>query len=168
MDGLGVVAEALLDQAGQRGKHQAPVDPLFVHQLEARRRLPERRDRPHRLPEDLAVALALGIPVAEVVLLGTGSGHDLEGRVRDVVADVAPDDDLGPTPHVDVVDHAAVPLRKELRQRVAGLVEMVVGIEHRDVGRSRRHGHASSMVGSLLGEGSPVRIRFLRNENTVS
>ena len=133
MGQLGVVAHALLDEAGERREHERPVDALLVHQLEAGRGLAEGGDRPHRLAEDLAPALALGVAVAEVVLLGAGAGHDLEGGVGDVLADLAPDDDLRAAPHLDVVDGALVAVGQELRERVLRLVEVVVGVEHRDV-----------------------------------
>ena len=54
VDELGVVPHPLLDQAGQRGEHEGPVEALLVHQLEPGGRLPEGRDRAHRLAEDLA------------------------------------------------------------------------------------------------------------------
>ena len=72
VDQLGIVAHALLHQAGERGEHQGAVDPLLVHQLEPRGRLPERRDGSHRLAEDLPAALPLGVAVPEVVLLAPG------------------------------------------------------------------------------------------------
>ena len=139
VDGLGIVAQPLLDQAGQGGEHDRPVDPLLVHQLHPGARLAEGGDRAHGLTEDLPAALSLGVALAEVVLLGAGSGHHLEGRVRDVLADLAAHDDLGATPHLHVVDHPAVAVGEELGQRVARLVEVVVGIENGDVEDSRRH-----------------------------
>src|SRR3546814_357127 len=50
--GFGVVAQALLHEAGQRGEHERAVEALLVHQLEARPGLAERGDGPHRLAED--------------------------------------------------------------------------------------------------------------------
>jgi hypothetical protein len=73
-DELRVVPHALLDQAGQGGEHQRPVDALLVHQLDPGRRLAEGRDGPHRLAEDLPAALALGVADAEVLLLGARAG----------------------------------------------------------------------------------------------
>ena len=69
-------------------------------------RLAEGGDGAHRLAEDLAAALALGVALAEVVLLRARPGHHVEGRVRDVLADLAADDDLRAAAHVDVVDGA--------------------------------------------------------------
>jgi hypothetical protein len=74
--------------------------------------------------------------VLVVRLLRAGPGDDLERRVGDVLADGALDDDLGAAPHLDVVDHALVPVREELRQRVPGLVHVVVGVEHLEVQRA--------------------------------
>ena len=45
------------------------------------------------------------------------------------------DDDLGAAPDLDVVDRALVAVGQELRERVLRLVEVVVGVEHRDVER---------------------------------
>jgi hypothetical protein len=132
---LGVVAHALLDQAGEGGEHERTVDALVVHQLQPGRRFAEGGDRADRLAEDLAAVLALGIAVPEVVLLRPGAGHDLERGVGDVLADPAPDDDLRPAPHLDVVDRPLVAIGQELRQRILRLVHVVVGVEHRDVER---------------------------------
>src|SRR5690606_23223608 len=96
---------------------------------EARARLAEGRDRAHRLAEDLAPALALRVAVLEVVLHGARPRDHIEGRVRDVLADLAADGDLGAPVDLHVLDDALVLLRQELRQRVLGLVQVVVGVE---------------------------------------
>jgi len=69
--------------------------------------------------------------VAEVLLLGAGPGDHLEGGVGDVVADLVAHHDLGAVPDLDVVDDALAPVRQELRQRLFGLVKVVVGVERR-------------------------------------
>ena len=159
VDQLGVVAHPLLDQAGERREHQRAVDALLVHQLDAGAGLAERRDRPHRLAEDLAAALALGVADAEVVLLRARPGHDVEGGVRDVVADLAADDDLGAAPDLDVVDGALVAVGQELGERVLGLVEVVVGVEDREVERTCGHRFLLAMRMPLLSQESEVAIR---------
>ena len=58
---------------------------------------------------------------------------------------LAPDDDLRAAPHVDVVDGALVAVGQELRERVLRLVEVVVGVEHRDVERVLRHAEPLSL-----------------------
>ena len=126
-----VVLHPLFDQAGQRREHQRVVDAEFVHHLEARARLTERRYRLHRLAENFAVGLALGA-VAEVVLLRTRLGDDLEGRVGDVLADVPANHDLGAAAYLDVVDDPLAVIREVLSQRFLRLVHVVVGIEHRE------------------------------------
>ena len=134
-----VVAHPLLEQAGQRREHERPVDAELVHDLEARRRLAEGGDGAHRLADDLAVGLALGVPVAEVLLLGPRLGHHLEGGVGDVLADRAEDHDLRAPVQLDVVDGALVLLGQVPGERFLGLVEVVVGVEGREVERCR-HG----------------------------
>jgi hypothetical protein len=146
---LDIVSQPLLDQAGERGEHERTVDALVVHQCDAGGGLPERRDRPHRFPEDLPPALALGVAVAEVVLLRAGARHDVEGGVRDVLADAAPHDDLRAAPHVHVVDCALVAVGEEPRQRILRLVEVVVGVEHGDVEHGSGH-RSSSCYGECL------------------
>ncbi len=105
---IDVVAHPLLEQAGQRREHECPVDSELVHDLDARRRLTERRNAPHRLADDLAVGLALGIPVPEVLLLGARLGDHLERGVGDVLADRAQNHDLRATVQLDVVDGTPV------------------------------------------------------------
>jgi hypothetical protein len=124
-----VVLHALFDQAGQRREHQRVVDAEFVHHLEPRARFAEGGDRLHRLTQDLAVGLALRA-VAEVVLLGTRLGHHLERRVRNVLADVAANNDLGAPANLHVIDDALAILREEFGQRLLRLVHVVVGVEH--------------------------------------
>jgi hypothetical protein len=137
---LRVVLHALFNQACQRREHQRVVDAEFVHDLEPSTRFAERGDGLHRLAQDLAVGLALRA-VAEVVLLGAGLGDLLEGRVRDVLADVAAHHDLGATADLDVVDDVLALVGQELGQRFLRLVHVVVGVEHREGKLARRHGY---------------------------
>ena len=88
--------QPLLEEAGQRREHQGAVESQLVHLLQAWAGLEERRDRAHRLAEQLALGLAVGVAVLEVLLPGARLGDDLEGRVGDVVADLTPDRDLRP------------------------------------------------------------------------
>jgi len=80
------------------------------------------------------------------VLLRAGLGDDVERRVRDVLADLAPDGDLGAAPDLDVLDGAPVLVREELRERVPGLVEVVVGVEDVVVECSCRHVRALGLA----------------------
>ncbi len=134
-----VVAQALLHEAGQRRPHERPVEAELVHQLEAGARLAERGRRLDGPAHDLAAALAVRVADLEVLLLGAGGGHAVEGRVRDVVADLALDGDLRPPVDLDVADDPRVRLREELGQRIAGLVHVVVGVEDRKVQVAGRH-----------------------------
>ena len=90
-----------------------------------------------RVADDLAVRLALGVALAEVLLLRTRAGDDVERRVGDELADRPLDDDLRPPPHLDVVDGTLVAIGQVTGERVLRLVQMVVGIEHREVERAR-------------------------------
>jgi len=96
---------------------------------QARAGLEERRDRAHRLTEQLALALALRVAVFEVLLPGTRPGDDLEGRVGNVVADLAADRDLGAPVDLHVLDEVLVLLGQELGQRFRRLVEMVIRVK---------------------------------------
>ena len=135
---FGVVLETLLDQAGQRREHQGVVQAERVEHLEAGLGVAEGRDGLHRLAHHLAVTLAPAA-VPEVLLLCTRARDDLEGRVGDVVTDRVADDDLGPPMDIDVVDDALAVIGQELGQRLFGLIEVVVGVEHRIVEIARRH-----------------------------
>src|SRR5437660_843109 len=81
------MAEAMLDQAGQRRPQEDAVDALGVHELQPGTGLTEGGQRGDGLAKDLAGRFALGVAPLEVLLLGPGRRHLLEGRVRDVVAD---------------------------------------------------------------------------------
>ena len=129
-DQLGIVLQSLLDEAGQRREHQRVVQAESVHHLQPRRGVAEGGDGLHGLAHHLAKALAAAA-VPEVFLLGAGPGDHLERRVRDVVADDVSHHDLGAAPDLDVVDDALAAIRQELRQRLFGLVEVVVRVEHR-------------------------------------
>ena len=136
MDGggaeLGVVAHAFLDQAGQGGQHDRVVDALLVEQFEAVGRIAEGGRAVDAAPDDLPVGLALGVAALEVLLLGPRPPDPVEGRVGDVVADLASDHDLCAAMDVDVVDGALVLRREEFGQRIGSLVQVVVGVEDRE------------------------------------
>jgi hypothetical protein len=144
---LRVIAHPLLDEAGQGGEHKGTVDPLLVHQGETGGRLPEGRDRLHGLPEDLPPGFPFGIAETEIVLLRSRASDHVKGRVGNVLADLSADDDFGPAPHVDIVNGAPVPVRQIFGQRLAGLIEVVVGVEQRDVQRASGHGSSSVLSG---------------------
>ena len=59
---------------------------------------------------------------------------------------VTPDDDLRAAVDLDVVDDVLVAVGQELGERVLGLVEVVVGIEDREVEHRRRHGDPPSLA----------------------
>src|SRR5207244_5039065 len=75
------------------------------------------------------VGLPRRVPVAEVVLLGSGRGDLVERRVGDVLADLTEDGDLRPPVDLDVADGPTELRGKVLRQRLSRLVEVVVRIE---------------------------------------
>ena len=102
-----IVAQALLEQAGQSRPHERPVDPELVHQLQPRFRVAIGRNGANRFAHDLPARLALRVPLLEVLLLRPGRRDDFEGRVRDVVADDVADGDLRPTLHVHVLDESS-------------------------------------------------------------
>jgi hypothetical protein len=147
---LRVVLHALFDQAGQRGEHQRVVDAELIHGFQPRGRFAEGGDGLHWLAQDLAVGLALRA-VAEVVLLGAGTGHLFERRVGDVLADVPAHHDLGAAADLHVVDDVLALVRQELGQRFLRFVHVVVGVEHREGKLARRHGDLLTKVWILTG-----------------
>ena len=80
--------------------------------------LEERRDGPHRLAEELALALAVRVAELEVLLPRAGLGDHREGGVRDVVADLAAQRDLGAAVDLHVLDDVLVLLGQVLGQRL--------------------------------------------------
>ena len=143
VDGDRIVGETLLDEAGQRREHQRAVDAELVHHLEARSGLEEGRDGAHRLAEQFALALAVGVAELEVFLPRARLGDDRERRVRDVVADLAPQRNLGAAVDLDVLDEVLVLLGEELGHRLRRLIEVVVRVKNgkRDVDPMRQLTH---------------------------
>ena len=127
-----IVAQALLEQAGQGRPHQGTVDTELVHQRQPRLRIVVGRKGPNCFTHDLPARLAVRVPLLEVLLLRPGGGDHLESRVRDVVTDDIADGDLRPPLHVDVLDVALILGRKEL-EGVRRLVHVVVHVEHREI-----------------------------------
>ena len=119
------------------GNISARSTPELVHQLEARSRLAEARACARiGSPMISRYDLPSGLPLRKYSSWAPGPGHDLEGRVRDVVADRAPDHDLRPAVQFDVVDGALVAVRQVPGERLLRLVHVVVGVEDGKVERS--------------------------------
>src|SRR5690606_15689582 len=155
----------LLHEARERRPHDRPVDALFVHELQAGTRLAERGDGVHPPAHQLAPALALGVAPAEVLLLGTRADDAVEGRVRDVLADAAVHRDLRPAGDLDVTDQAVVALRQVAGEGVAGLVEVVVGVEHLEIELAARHG--SPRTSSGVPRGGPREMTSMLDHHTL-
>jgi hypothetical protein len=83
----------------------------------------------------------IGLPITSRKLLPPlpCRKYDLERGVRDVVAHLISHHDLGAATDLDVVDDVLAVVRKELRQRLFGLVEVVVRVEHRIRKLAGRH-----------------------------
>jgi hypothetical protein len=144
---VGVVLHPLFHQAGQRGEHQCIVHAELIHHLQPRPRLAEGGDGFHRLTHHFPVALAAAA-VPEILLLGAGTRHHLEGRVGNVFADVAAHHNLGASADLYVVDHVLAVVREELGQRLLRFVHVVVGVEHGEGKLARRHGDLLAAVSS--------------------
>ena len=113
---------------------------------------PEGVDGAHRRAGHLAQRLALGVPAGEVVGERSRWRHHLEGGVGDGLVDVVVDGDLGAAVDLHVLDEALVLLREVAGERVAGLVEVVVGVEDRTV--IRGHGPSIPWGGDWSGRPS--------------
>ena len=125
---LVVVTHAALDRRAQCGEHQRGVEALLVHHFEPRRAVAERLGRADRRAGDLAQRQALGILAAVIFEMRAGRGDNVEGRVGDVVRDLAADGELGAAAHADELQRPGPFLRQVARERVRRLVEMVVGV----------------------------------------
>src|SRR5262249_13753158 len=77
----------------------------------------------------VALALAALALVRRRVPPAAGHRHPLERGVRDVVADVVTDGELGAPVDLDGLDRVLVLLGQELGERVAVLVQVVAGVE---------------------------------------
>jgi len=134
-----VVGRALLDQARQGRVHHALVDAQFVHQLHSGcGRLVGGNDI-HCLTDEFTKVEAFGIVAQEIVFGAARSGDPCKRRVGNHMADVVLDDELGPAIDLDVADLSAVLFRQVLRERVLGLVHVVVDVENRVRQRTGRH-----------------------------
>ena len=132
---VGIGRQTLLDLVHERRPEQRPVDAHLPHQREARLGIEEGVDAGHR--DELAeadrtrragVTARLGV-LRDVEPGTTGDGDAGEGRVRHVLRDPVLDRQLGAAVDVDVADDPLVLGWEELRQCVARLVEVVVGVE---------------------------------------
>ena len=85
---------------------------------------------PHLGQAEAGIArLGLAVTLGDVTAVAARDRNLAEGRVRDVVADLVPDGQLGPAVDIDVLDDAVVLPGNELRQGVPVLVQVVVGVE---------------------------------------
>ncbi len=132
---IGIVGQAFFERAGERRPQQRAIDAHLLHELEPRFGIEERVDAGHRdhlLVEAEPPAGAEPRAALRHVEPGTAGYRDLgEGRVGDVVGDLVAQRELRPTVDLDVLHDPFVFRRQELRERVARLVEMVVGVEGR-------------------------------------
>ena len=130
---VGVVRHALLERARERGPQQRAVDAHLLHELEARLGVEEGVEARHRhhLPEAGARARTVESLAALGDVHARTAGHrdPVERGVGDVVGDLVLDGKLGAAVDVDVPDDPLVLVGEELRERVAVLVEVVVGVE---------------------------------------
>ena len=129
----GIVDQPLLDEAGEGGEHQAGGNALLVEQLEAGPRLAEGGDARHRLAGELAQRAPLGVVAGVERHVRARPGDDLEGGVGDELGEPVAHDELLPAAELDEADEVPVRRRQVPGQRVLGLVEVVVRVEHREV-----------------------------------
>ena len=111
---------------------QRPVDAHVLHQLEPRLRVEEGVDARHdpRLHTDGGAGSGTAVAtLRDVAAVAPGDRDPVERRVRDVLGDVIPQREFGAAVHLDVLHRSLVLRRKELGERVLGLVQVVVGIE---------------------------------------
>ena len=136
---VGVVAQALLDEARERREHQARVDTLLVEQVEARLRLTERGDAAHWLAGEFAQRLTVGVVRRVEGHVRARPGNDLERRVRDELGEDVADHQLLAALELDEAEQVPVARRQVPGERVFCLIEMVVRVEHREI-QAAHHG----------------------------
>src|SRR6185503_4633914 len=102
------------------------------------------------LAERLADRVPLGIVAAVVLIEAAGARNRIERGVRDEAVDRARDQELLASLHHCPVHAAAAHLRVEVaRERVFGLVVMVVGVEDQE--RKVGHARGASRLGAWEG-----------------
>ena len=127
-----VVGDALLERAREGRPEQRTVDAHVLHQLEPRLRVEEGVDTGHDARLHAGGRAGDGTAVAalrDVAAVAARHRDPVERGVRDVLGDVIPQCELGAAADLDVLDRTFVLRREELRERVLGLVEVVVGVE---------------------------------------
>ena len=132
--GIGIVGEPLLDRTGECGPEQRSIDAHLFHQLQTGLGIEERIDARHDhhlLPRSTSDRREPAASFGDVQAHGAWRGHLHEGGIGDVVADQIADRQLGAAVDVDVLDDPVVLGRQKLGQRIAVLVEVIVGIEGR-------------------------------------
>jgi hypothetical protein len=123
------------------------VDAELVEKFESGLRRPEGRDGPHRLAGQFTECLSFVVLAGEVRHMGAGLRHHLERRVRDVLGDHVPDDDLLPALQLDESEEVLVGLGQVASECVLGLVQVVVRVVDGELGTSRHGGRR--LLGSL-------------------
>ena len=159
--GDGIGGEPLLDETGECGPHHRPVETELVHQLQAGSGLEEcrrRLDIPRRglQGEVLGADFRRRVLEFELNFHGPRRGHLVERRVRDVVADLTLDGDLGSAVDLHILNDALVGGREEFGERIRRLVHVVVDIEHREVQFSSGHGAPRFGVSDPEGGNGPL------------
>ena len=132
MQRVGIVQQRLFHADAERREQERAREALLVHQRDARVGMTvrgiDRLERAERLADVVAGDLA-----AEVLVEAARSGDGIEGGVRDEAEDLVVDDhpllaaDLGPLHGLGVLG------RQMARERVGGLVVVVVSVERIEV-----------------------------------
>ena len=135
-----VVPHALLEEAGQGGEHERPVEAQLVQVRQAGFGGPGPFRAGDRFAEDLPEALAVRVSSPIEVLLGAGRGDNFERRIRDVLGDFSVDGDLGPAVDLHIGDGAAVLGREVPGEGLLGLIHVVVRVEDGKVDGPALHG----------------------------
>ena len=134
MQRVGVVQQRFLDADTERREHEAALEPLRVHQLQARFRLAvrgvDRFEVTERVTDRVAGALA-----AEVLVEHTGPCDRVEGGIRDEAEHLVVDDHARLAVDRRPRHQAGAVGRQVPRERVGRLVVVVVGVEGVEVDR---------------------------------
>ena len=151
---FGIAEQRLLHPDTQRGEHEATLDVLAIHELEARTGLSVGGTDRIELAERSADVGGRRLP-AEVCVEAAGPGHRIELRIGDEAVDLPAHHQPGAAPDLGPLHAPASEVIRDVPgEGVRGLVVVIVGIEQGEI----EIGHETSVRSErapIVGASSP-------------